>query len=292
MGRKKPKDPETATAIDSISSQPDIFTKLFGDCQDQKDADSIFSDNNPFRRKPQEQEQGHDASVKDVGSRKDVISECLKVRKRDNEVRSSLDSISVDKELEAPLKAKKSKKEKLQETNLENPNVDPELEVTAKKSKGENPNLVLEGKGGYDDGMAKKNKMKRKRDELEREYEEKKYGVVENSENEERSGGNIVGKKRKSLDNLTDMMISKEGFDDESKLLRTVFVGNLPLKVKKKTLAKEFSKFGEVESVRVRSVPILDVSVMLIIYFLLFWLYKFFFMVIIDIFFNLCLMFD
>ncbi|KAJ0113562.1 hypothetical protein Patl1_03528 [Pistacia atlantica] len=51
-----------------------------------------------------------------------------------------------------------------------------------------------------------------------------------------------------------------EGFDDENKLLRTVFVGNLPLKVKKKLLLKEFSKFGEVESIRIRSVPILDVG--------------------------------
>ncbi|BBH02842.1 RNA-binding family protein with RRM/RBD/RNP motifs [Prunus dulcis] len=63
---------------------------------------------------------------------------------------------------------------------------------------------------------------------------------------------------RKMVDNPADMLVSNEGFDDESKLLRTVFVGNLPLKVKKKVLIKEFSKFGEVESVRIRSVPILD----------------------------------
>uniref|UniRef100_M4DZX1 RRM domain-containing protein n=1 Tax=Brassica campestris TaxID=3711 RepID=M4DZX1_BRACM len=56
------------------------------------------------------------------------------------------------------------------------------------------------------------------------------------------------------------MVVSKEGFDDERKLLRTVFVGNLPLKFKKKLILKEFRKFGEVESVRIRSVPIVDVS--------------------------------
>ncbi|CAH2070745.1 unnamed protein product [Thlaspi arvense] len=55
-----------------------------------------------------------------------------------------------------------------------------------------------------------------------------------------------------------DTMVSKEGFDDESKLLRTVFVGNLPLKIKKKLILKEFSKFGEVESVSIRSFPIVD----------------------------------
>ncbi|KAJ0940601.1 putative RNA recognition motif domain, nucleotide-binding alpha-beta plait domain superfamily [Helianthus annuus] len=52
--------------------------------------------------------------------------------------------------------------------------------------------------------------------------------------------------------------VLKEGFDDEEKLSRTVFVGNLPLKVKKKALLKEFSQFGEIESVRIRSIPLLD----------------------------------
>ncbi|GMP21992.1 hypothetical protein CsSME_00000179 [Camellia sinensis var. sinensis] len=54
------------------------------------------------------------------------------------------------------------------------------------------------------------------------------------------------------------MVVSKEGFDDEDKLLRTMFVGNLTLKVKKKALFKEFSQFGEVESVRIQSIPLLD----------------------------------
>jgi len=41
-------------------------------------------------------------------------------------------------------------------------------------------------------------------------------------------------------------------------LHRTIFIGNLPLSLKRKHLIKEFSQFGEVESVRLRSVPILD----------------------------------
>ncbi|KAM0001849.1 putative RNA recognition motif domain, nucleotide-binding alpha-beta plait domain superfamily [Helianthus debilis subsp. tardiflorus] len=52
--------------------------------------------------------------------------------------------------------------------------------------------------------------------------------------------------------------VLKEGFDDEEKLSRTVFVGNLPLKVKKKALLKEFSQFVEIESVRIRSILLLD----------------------------------
>ncbi|KAL8507147.1 hypothetical protein ACS0TY_017880 [Phlomoides rotata] len=55
------------------------------------------------------------------------------------------------------------------------------------------------------------------------------------------------------MDNPEDMIVSNEGFDDESKLLRTIFVGNLPLKLRKKEIAKAFDKFGEVESV-----PIID----------------------------------
>lgn len=104
-------------------------------------------------------------------------------------------------------------------------------------------------------GAEASGKRKRKRGEVEKDWEEKKYGIVE-----EGLENKTVGIKRKTLDDPADMMVSKEGFDDEDKLLRTVFVGNLPLKVKKKTLLKEFKKFGEVESVRIRSVPIQDVG--------------------------------
>lgn len=115
----------------------------------------------------------------------------------------------------------------------------------------ETPNL------GEVDNVGKK--KKRKRDEIEAEYEEKRYGAKDERGGEGKSGGEVVvGEKRKKLDNPEDMHISKDGFDDEDKLLRTVFVGNLPLKVKKKALLREFSQFGEIESVRLRSIPLLD----------------------------------
>ncbi|KAJ6703928.1 RNA-BINDING PROTEIN 34 [Salix viminalis] len=100
-------------------------------------------------------------------------------------------------------------------------------------------------------------RKKRKRDDLESEYEAKKYGSVVN---DEENVGVVVGAKRKRADGEADVLVSKEseGFDDENKLLRTVFVGNLPLKVKKKALIKEFSTFGEVQSVRIRSMPITE----------------------------------
>lgn len=48
--------------------------------------------------------------------------------------------------------------------------------------------------------------------------------------------------------------------EEEEKLLRTVFVGNLPTTVKKKHIIREFSQFGKVASARLRSVALVDVS--------------------------------
>jgi len=47
---------------------------------------------------------------------------------------------------------------------------------------------------------------------------------------------------------------------EEEKLLRTIFVGNLPTTVKKKQIIREFSQFGKVASARLRSVALVDVS--------------------------------
>ncbi|KAL1223776.1 hypothetical protein V5N11_005829 [Cardamine amara subsp. amara] len=138
---------------------------------------------------------------------------------------------NVEEETVLPVKTKKSKKEK----KLKSPASESDVDGVEKETDLE---IGLDSK-----------RKKRKRDEIENEYETKKYGSVEKKK---------VGEKRKKADEVADTMVSKEGFDDESKLLRTVFVGNLPLKVKKKLILKEFSKFGEVESLRIRSVPIVD----------------------------------
>jgi nucleolar protein 12 len=95
-------------------------------------------------------------------------------------------------------------------------------------------------------------RRKRKRDELEAGRERRR-----GAENPSR-----VGEKRKAPDDAAQGAgeDEEEAFDDESKLLRTVFVGNLPLRTKRKVLIKEFAAFGEIESVRIRSVPLVDVS--------------------------------
>lgn len=51
--------------------------------------------------------------------------------------------------------------------------------------------------------------------------------------------------------------------EEERKLLRTIFVGNLSTTVKKKHLVREFSQFGTVETARLRSVALVDVSALL-----------------------------
>ncbi|XP_027360267.1 RNA-binding protein 34 isoform X2 [Abrus precatorius] len=241
MGKKKPKDPQQTTQTDDVSSPSSIFNKLFGNAPEQSTATpaaSLFSDDNPFRRKPPQpapasNSTNHTLSPNNVVSgNRDSSDE--KKRKRKKEKNPIFDSDSV-------------------------------VDVSEKKRKqgfdervGEGEKKLNVGAGEIEKG--KEGKKKRKRDELEKEWEERKYGPVEGGEEfeKEKIGSKTVGSKRKTLDNPADMLVSKEGFDDEDKLLRTIFVGNLPLKVKKKTLLKEFKKFGEVDSVRIRSVPIQD----------------------------------
>ncbi|KAL2348933.1 hypothetical protein Fmac_002933 [Flemingia macrophylla] len=229
MGKKKSKDTQPPPQSDTVSSPSSIFTKLFSNTPEQSTAASLFSDDNPFRRKPTPlsdstnytQDPNTVASVNpDAGDEKK--------RKRHKE-KAPTRTPDSDPVIEASEKSVKKRKR-------------PSDEVREK-----DPNLALEAVG----------KKKRKRDEVEKEWEVKKYGAVEEG-GKDGVENKTVGIKRKTLDDPADMMVPKEGFDDEDKLLRTVFVGNLPLKVKKKTLLKEFKKFGEVESVRIRSVPIQD----------------------------------
>ncbi|XP_061980991.1 uncharacterized protein LOC133701178 [Populus nigra] len=206
MGRRKHQEPETATTQNNIvSASSDILKFLFSGAHQTAATFSLFSDSNPFKRKPDDP--------------------------KSNEKPSANADIQ-----------------------------DPNFNCTAmklKKVKTQNPNLGLEPKEERTLNESGRKRKKRKRDDLESEYEAKKYGPVVNNEE---NVGVVVGAKRKKADDAADVLVSKEseGFDDERKLLRTVFIGNLPLKVKKKALIEEFSKFGEVESLRIRSMPITE----------------------------------
>lgn len=188
-----------------------------------------------------------------------------KKRKSKEKKEPGLDSGSLDETPETHLETKKSKMSGVKSRNF---GVESEeggggkdlgMEVEAVQEQGEGKNQNV-GVGVEVKGLDRKKKKKRKRDEVEAEYEARRYGVNDGG-GEGELGGKVVGEKRKKADDTIDAVVSKEGFDDEAKLIRTVFVGNLPLKVKKKALFREFSQFGEVDSVRIRSVPLLDVSV-------------------------------
>ncbi|CAN1859969.1 RNA-binding protein 34 [Linum perenne] len=190
----------------------DIFKRLFsGGAEDAAVASSIFSDENPFKRKPVEEKPPTLAIEKP-----EAVSDIKEKKKRDKELKkSSLDSGQV----------------------------------------------VEKAKEGVDE-PSNKTAKKRKREELERDYEMKRYGGTA-SETQE-AAVRVGGKRKKPDADDEEALVSnkeEEGFDDEGKLLRTIFVGNLPLKVKKKALLKEFSQFGEVESVRIRSVPVMDTKI-------------------------------
>lgn len=225
MGKKKSKETEMESQNDEPQTKAGIFTTLFsGDVAEGESSgfSSLFSDDNPFRRK-------QPPEIKDSTS-----LDATKGNKRNVDEEGEEEEETV-----LPVKTKKCKKEKKLKSS--------DSEAGGVVEKETNSEVIEEA------GLDSKRK-KRKRDEIENEYETKKYGSVEMKKEKK------VGEKRKKADEVADTMVSKEGFDDESKLLRTVFVGNLPLKVKKKVILKEFSKFGVVESVRIRSVPIVDVS--------------------------------
>ncbi|KAG6405389.1 hypothetical protein SASPL_132978 [Salvia splendens] len=228
------------------SSSSAVFKTLFGDVPGPDPAaNSLFSDNNPFHRKFMKTQPPIEDSRLGLAGKEPI----------DAEYEANLEDSDFSE-------AKKPKKRKKEKAEGEISGFDDESKLKEGEN-NENSNLVSESgeivekdHEGNGDKNEKK-KRKRKRDEVEAEYEAKRYGV--NDEIDESKGlNNVVGEKRKKMENPEDMMVSKEGFDDESKLLRTIFVGNLPLKLKKKEIAKEFSKFGEVESVRIRSVPIVD----------------------------------
>ncbi|XWS49268.1 hypothetical protein CRYUN_Cryun13aG0149500 [Craigia yunnanensis] len=244
MGKKKSSEPETLAGDDTVSFQSDIFKTIFGEVSEQNAAvSSLFSDCNPFKRKPLE---SFENPEKIASLDSDTMG--LKQRKRKEKEKAQNPSLgSIEEATETQI----WKKEK----TLENPSLG-SLSSNVESSDFDAKGLLSEEKKETSESPKGKDvkRKKRKRDEVEKEYEERKYGTVAAAAEEV-----VVGQKRKKAeDDGVVALAPKEGFDDERKLLRTVFVGNLPIKVKKKVLIKEFSKFGEIESVRTRSVPLSD----------------------------------
>ncbi|KAH0433799.1 hypothetical protein IEQ34_026930 [Dendrobium chrysotoxum] len=201
---------------------------------------SLFGADNPFRRKRQP-----DAVDFDAG---DIIRYVRKLGLGMDSSVAEKETMKEAKSLDSEhSNARKRKRETGIIAAVPSPPSSDEESIARKRMK-----LV---KDAEVDGSNKK-KNKRKRDEVELEYEKRKLGSV--GEDEPAATVVAVGEKRKADAAAADMLVTKESFDDESKLLRTVFIGNLPLKTKSKALKREFARFGEIESVRIRSVPLVD----------------------------------
>ncbi|KAL2506246.1 RNA-binding (RRM/RBD/RNP motif) family protein [Abeliophyllum distichum] len=269
--RKEKSNPNNSSNPDSSS----VFKTLFGETIEENATSlSLFSENNPFRRKPQENktqkpqhELGLGSGEKDAeneGTLRNLnSSELMEKKKRKKDKKESEDF-----DLELSGESKKLKRDESKGTKKDDISKLEENGTTGGLDVEKERSLDLNGKDGGSgiENVNKKKKRKRDEMEVELEYEARLYGEADEKEKEKEKENNVVGEKRKKMDNPEDMMVSKEGFDDENKLLRTVFVGNLPLKIKKKALLKEFAKFGEVESVRIRSVPIIDVGIFLLVH--------------------------
>ncbi|KAL6548046.1 hypothetical protein OROHE_009751 [Orobanche hederae] len=256
-------DPNNVSQSNESSNPSMLFKTLFGGTSKQNSAcNALFSEDNPFRRKLLEkklnQELGMPVAAKNGEHESDLggldFSEMQQQRKRKKE-KIKKGSSNLDTEL-VEEKSKKLKRDGLKgKERNDNNNLGYESKETLEKDIGH----IIENDESVDFSVKseKKKKKKRKRDEVEAEYEARRFSMVDEIM-EPKGDSTVLGEKRKKMDNPEDMMVPKEGFDDEAKLLRTVFVGNLPLKLKKKEIMKEFGKFGEVESVRIRSVPIVD----------------------------------
>lgn len=160
---------------------------------------------------------------------------------------------------------------KRQKTNSE----DASMHTLAQGSLNRQTADHIQSEGGLK--KAKTGTKRKKEDSLEARYEKKLRGLDDSltareesqptsatKEEEKIEGGtNSQTKKRKRVEgdeNFTEAAAPRT-FDADEKLKRTIFVGNLPLTVKKKAIIKEFSTYGPVESVRLRSVPLLDTKI-------------------------------
>ncbi|KAK4368770.1 hypothetical protein RND71_012562 [Anisodus tanguticus] len=299
--KSKEKQKQQSPNNNETSNSSDIFNTLFGiTTPTDTNIASLFSDNNPFKRKPNDnptatqepklvvleasiENQTDTAEIKKrkkkdknvILESKSAVSEETNENEDSNPKRVSLSGVDESNVVVFDYVKKKGKKVILdseyvgEEANEDNGGKSKRVSLSGviesngvvfdsvKKKKDKKVNFGEESIG-EETSEDKKKKKKRKRDEIEAEYEAKKYGVVEMEEAEKGIGEMVVGEKRKKMDNPEDMMVTNEGFDDENKLLRTIFVGNLDLKIKKKALVKEFGSFGEIESVRIRSIPLTD----------------------------------
>lgn len=76
---------------------------------------------------------------------------------------------------------------------------------------------------------------------------------------EKESSNEVTSGFPKHLGNSSEQENKKFKLNEEQES-RTIFVGNLPLKIPRDRVTNMFKKYGEVETVRFRSLPVADIS--------------------------------
>ncbi|XP_048001753.1 nucleolin 2 isoform X1 [Leguminivora glycinivorella] len=157
------------------------------------------------------------------------------------------------KETKATNPKKKNKKRKHQQTN-ENSEENDGKPTKTKKIKV-NPNAITDKDS--DSEHESDNEIESETEESNKEVLEKSAEPEEASSDEEDTP---TPKKKEKVEEKETGKVREVNTEDEIK--RTLFVGNVPFSKKcKKEIKKIFSKYGQIESVRIRTVPVKDPSV-------------------------------
>ena len=162
---------------------------------------------------------------------------------------------------------KKEKKKRKKEKKLKVQEVDEKDALQEKKKRKKEKKLKVQEVDEKDALQEKKKRKKEKVQEVDekdalQEKKERKTGdaVIHGSKNKEDRMG-ATGEKATSEEGDRETEEEQKGKVDDEKARRTVFVGNVSLEAAPKAIKKHFSGCGEVESVRLRYLPVAGCAV-------------------------------
>lgn len=148
---------------------------------------------------------------------------------------------------------KKSKKKNICDSNISIFEESNESLVTAEKNKSKKKNVTDSNISSFKESSESVVFEKKKHKEIgEKKFKKRKLETSDESE--------PLVKRSKNDENAERRVKSKEKQEkiqeDPELVSRTVFVGNLPITSNTKKIEKFFAKFGKVEAVRIRGVPV------------------------------------
>ncbi|CAM6055897.1 unnamed protein product [Sphagnum tenellum] len=236
--------PKKLGKMDCVEGAGELFQSLFGGYSGSL---SLFT-NNPYQRK---KNGGDDALVKPAlknDDRSERKSKKTPLKKDVDVAAERLENGSIahrKKEKKKEEEEKKGEKKKSSRGELEGGFV-----PASKKESNGNEEVVMQ------ESVEKKGEKRRKKETGGAQNAAVETRNVENGSSTEEKENHVAG-EAKERSNHREKVIQRD-VECERKLLRTIFVGNLPITVKPKHLVREFSKYGSVENARLRSVPLVD----------------------------------